>query len=172
MVGDLKLPSKKQSEIVKVMKHLLALAHAGRIVALGYAVLNLDDDGDVSAGTNAVWADNTQVREGSEDGDVDAEQEDRGEKLDYLAVSGEKVVALSGYSVPTPNGEPVKSVVDILREFAAKAESGELRAVFIAAVEQDGKQVTGDFAAAAGHSWDLYAAVGRAKRRFDFWLDQ
>lgn len=64
MEHDLKLPAAKQSEIVKACKHLLSLAHAGRIVALGYAVLNLDDDGDVSSGTNAVWADNVQVREG------------------------------------------------------------------------------------------------------------
>ena len=64
MEHELKLPAAKQSEIVKTCKHLLSLAHAGRIVALGYAVLNLDDDGDVSGGTNAVWTDNTQIREG------------------------------------------------------------------------------------------------------------
>lgn len=63
MVADLKLPAKKQSEIVKAAKHLLSLAHAGRLVAIGYAVLNVDDDGDISGGTNAVWADSTQVRE-------------------------------------------------------------------------------------------------------------
>ena len=34
---------------------------AGRIVAIGYAVLNVDDDGDVSAGTNAVWADRAET---------------------------------------------------------------------------------------------------------------
>lgn len=86
-------------------------------------------------------------------------------------MSGEKVVALPGYSVPTAPDEPVKSVVEILREYVAKAESGELRAVFIAAVEQNGRQVTGDFAAAAGHSWDLYAAIGRQTRRFHAYLD-
>jgi hypothetical protein len=64
MTDDLKLPAQKQSEIVRACKHLLSLAHAGRIVAIGYAVLNVDDDGDVSAGTNAVWADSVQVREG------------------------------------------------------------------------------------------------------------
>jgi flagellar biosynthesis/type III secretory pathway protein FliH len=64
MTDDLKLPSKKQAEIVKAAKHILALAHAGRLIAIGYAVLNLDDDGDISGGTNAVWTDNTQVREG------------------------------------------------------------------------------------------------------------
>lgn len=64
MVENLKLPSKKQAEVVKSVKRLLALAHAGRIIAVGYAVLNFDEDGDVSAGTDAVWADSVQVREG------------------------------------------------------------------------------------------------------------
>lgn len=63
-MSDLKLPAEKQTEIVKAAKHLLALARAGRIVALGYAVLEVDDDGDIAAGTNAVWSDNTQIREG------------------------------------------------------------------------------------------------------------
>lgn len=63
MNDELKLPAEKQGELVKAAKHLLALARAGRIVALGYAVLNLDDDGDVSGGTNAVWTDNVQIRE-------------------------------------------------------------------------------------------------------------
>jgi hypothetical protein len=63
MADDFKLPSAKQSEIVKAAKHLLALAHAGRLVAIGYAVLNVDDDGDISGGTNAVWADDMQIRE-------------------------------------------------------------------------------------------------------------
>jgi len=64
MADDMKLPAQKQAEIVKAVKHLLSLAHAGRIVAIGYAVLNFDEDGDISAGTNAAWAGNTQIREG------------------------------------------------------------------------------------------------------------
>jgi hypothetical protein len=61
---ELKLPVAKQAEIVRACKHLLQLAHAGRIVAIGYAVLNFDEDGDISAGTNAAWAGNTQIRDG------------------------------------------------------------------------------------------------------------
>jgi predicted NBD/HSP70 family sugar kinase len=59
----LKLPAQKQSEIVKAVKHVLDLARSGRVLAIGYAVMILDDDGDVAAGTNAVWTDNVQVRE-------------------------------------------------------------------------------------------------------------
>lgn len=64
MDAPIKLPVEKHSELVAAAKHMLALARSGRILAIGYAVLTLDDDGDVSAGTNAVWADNTQLREG------------------------------------------------------------------------------------------------------------
>lgn len=64
MERELKLPAAKQAEIVKACKHLLAMAHAGRLVAIGYAVLNFDEDGDISAGTNAAWAGSTQIREG------------------------------------------------------------------------------------------------------------
>jgi hypothetical protein len=58
-----KLPAAKQSEIVVAAKHLLSLARAGRLMAIGYAVIVLDDDGDVSSGSNAVWTDNVQIRE-------------------------------------------------------------------------------------------------------------
>lgn len=87
-------------------------------------------------------------------------------------MKGEKVVALPGYSVPTAPGEPVKSIVDIMRDYLAKAESGELRGVFIASVIDNGKIASGDFSAAAGQSWNLYAAVGRQKRIFEKWLDE
>jgi hypothetical protein len=60
---ELKLPVAKQTEIVKACKHVLDLARSGRVVGISYAVLMLDDDGDVAAGTNAVWTDNVQVRE-------------------------------------------------------------------------------------------------------------
>jgi hypothetical protein len=61
------LPAEKQSEIVKAVKHLLALARSGRIMALGYAALHVGDDGDIYAGNNAVWSDNPQIREGLKD---------------------------------------------------------------------------------------------------------
>ena len=62
-MSEYKLPAEKHAELVKAAKHLLSLARAGRLVAIGYAVLNVDDDGDVSAGTNAVWSDSVQIRE-------------------------------------------------------------------------------------------------------------
>jgi len=61
---NIKIPAAKQSEIVAAAKHVLSLARSGRILAIGYAVLAVDDDGDVASGTNAVWADNKQLRDG------------------------------------------------------------------------------------------------------------
>lgn len=91
-------------------------------------------------------------------------------------MSGESnVVAMPGYSVPTPYGEPVDSVVEIMREYLARAEAGEIRAVAIATVASDGgkdESIFTDFAAAAGHSWALFAALGRLSRRFNAWLDE
>jgi len=62
-----KLPADRQTELVKAAKHLLSMARAGRICALGFAVLEFDDIGDVVAGTNAVWHDDIQIREGLKD---------------------------------------------------------------------------------------------------------
>jgi hypothetical protein len=62
---DLKLPAERQSEVVATAKHILSLARAGRIVAIGYAVLALDESGDfVEAGTNAVWSDHHDIKQG------------------------------------------------------------------------------------------------------------
>ena len=66
-MSEHKLPAAKHSQLVEAAKHILAMARAGRVVAIGYAVLLLDDDGDVSAGSNAVWDDNTQIREALKD---------------------------------------------------------------------------------------------------------
>ena len=66
-MSEHKLPAAKHSQLVDACKHMLAMARAGRVVAIGYAVLLLDDDGDVSAGSNAVWDDNTQIREALKD---------------------------------------------------------------------------------------------------------
>ena len=62
-MGEHKLPPAKQSELVVAAKHLLSLARSGRLMAIGYAVILLDDDGDVSSGSNAVWTDDVQIRE-------------------------------------------------------------------------------------------------------------
>jgi len=58
-----RIPAAKQSEIVAAVKHLLALARSGKVLAFGYAAVHLDEDGDVSAGNNAVWVDNPQIRD-------------------------------------------------------------------------------------------------------------
>jgi hypothetical protein len=87
----------------------------------------------------------------------------------------EKVVALPGFSVPTPKGQPVASVVDILKEFLALAEAGQLTAIAVAAVMEDGTSspiIHSDFSAAAGRAWPLYAGLGRLNRRFGAWLDE
>ena len=62
-MSEHKLPAIKQSELVNAAKHLLSLARAGRLTAIGYAVLFLDDDGDISSGSNAVWTDDVKIRE-------------------------------------------------------------------------------------------------------------
>lgn len=82
---------------------------------------------------------------------------------------------MPGYSVPTPKGEPVASIVEMMREYLAKAESGELVAVSIAAVcafNGADERIESDFSAAAGFSWPLYAAVGQMNRRLNAWLDE
>lgn len=63
MEQNLKIAAQKQSDIVTAAKHLLSMARAGRIAALGYAVVNVDDDGDLAVGTNAVWTDEKIVQD-------------------------------------------------------------------------------------------------------------
>lgn len=84
-------------------------------------------------------------------------------------MSGEKVVALPGFSVPTGRGEPVKSVVDILRRFLEQAEAGQIQAVAIAGVlvtdPVSSPSTETDFSAPR-HSYVLDASIGRMTRRF------
>jgi hypothetical protein len=87
----------------------------------------------------------------------------------------DNVVALPGYSVPTPSGEPVAPVVEILREYLAMAESGELRAVALACVcaaSEADERIVSDFAIGAGTSWALEAAIGRMRRTFESAMDK
>lgn len=86
----------------------------------------------------------------------------------------QNVFALPGYSIPTPAGEPVASVVSILEDHLAKARSGEIRAVVIACVCGEGpnERIENESAAAAGKSWALYAALGRARVHFDKWMGE
>ena len=59
---DLKIPAEKQSDIVAGVKHLLAMARAGKIAAIGYAAVSVDD-GDLVSGTNAVFTDERVVKD-------------------------------------------------------------------------------------------------------------
>lgn len=84
------------------------------------------------------------------------------------------VVALPGYSIPTPKSEPVKSVVEALKEYLSKAEAGQIRAIGLAIVFHDGfseKSIETDFTADAGCAWLLDTAIGRLKRRFEDHID-
>jgi hypothetical protein len=91
-------------------------------------------------------------------------------------MSNENVVAFPGYSVPTPAGEPVQSVVEILREYLEKAEAGQVVGVGIAIVMRDGTKasewIDSDFSAGASYAWSLNAAVGRLTRRLEKHLDK
>lgn len=51
----------KQSEIVRSLKHLLDLARTGRVSAIGFAVIQVEDD-EVVSGTNAVWCDDHEIK--------------------------------------------------------------------------------------------------------------
>ena len=86
-----------------------------------------------------------------------------------------KVVALPGFSLPSPVGEPVPAVVEILREFLAWAECGDLRAIAIAGIRHsvgNTPMAETNWCAVAGSSWDLYAALGRLNRKYEKWLDE
>ena len=82
----------------------------------------------------------------------------------------EKVVALPGYAVPTPRGEPVQGIVDTLEEALDQARQGVLVGVILAKV-MDGDGVTPPFyektlAHRAGAARDLLAALEFTKHRF------
>jgi len=82
-----------------------------------------------------------------------------------------QVVAFPGYSVPTPKGEPITSVVEILKEYLEKAEAGQIQGVGIAVILGDGtvgaESLETDFSSASGFSWALYAAIGRLHNRIN-----
>ena len=75
----------------------------------------------------------------------------------------EKVVALPGYSIPTPQGEPVPEIVMVLEDLLQRANSGGMRAFAFSWVEDapsermtfDGWRVT------VGTSDSLIAATSR-----------
>lgn len=53
----------KQSDVIRGLKHLLDMARSGRIVAIGYAVIQIDEDGSFVSGTNAVWTDDPSIKD-------------------------------------------------------------------------------------------------------------
>jgi hypothetical protein len=61
-MASLTITGAKQSDIIRALKHLLDLARSGRVAAIGFAVIQIDDDG-LSSGTNAVWTDDTGIRD-------------------------------------------------------------------------------------------------------------
>lgn len=80
---------------------------------------------------------------------------------------GEKVVALPGYRVPLPKGEPVAPIVEQLESLLMKAKDGSVRAVAVAYVIDDGTaaSILGRIVERdAGMLSDLLLTVGRIKR--------
>jgi hypothetical protein len=80
-----------------------------------------------------------------------------------------KVVALPGYSVPTPHGEPVANIVAIFEEYLEQAKAGIVVGAAVAVVmkrDLSGESIESDFCASAGQAWHLDAAIGRMVRRF------
>lgn len=84
-------------------------------------------------------------------------------------MSAEKVVALPGYSVPVPQGQPVANVVAILQEFLDKANAGLVVAVAVAVVlkpDTSGEMIQNDFTASCGQSWNLESSINSMVRKF------
>lgn len=52
----------KQSDLIRGLKHLLDMARSGRVVGVGYAVVQLEEDGSFVSGTNAIWTDDPDIR--------------------------------------------------------------------------------------------------------------
>jgi hypothetical protein len=90
-------------------------------------------------------------------------------------VSGEKVVAMPGFALPTPKGEAVEGMVAILEQYLENAKSGILVGVAIAGVLDDGT-VSGlsstSFKAAIGRAAHLESSLSRLNRRYGAWMDE
>ncbi len=87
----------------------------------------------------------------------------------------EKVVALPGFKVPTPRGEPHPGIVKMLETYLQQAQAGELVGCAIAGVINDGSPVYSTstaFDAAAGASGTLENALTRLNRRFGAYMDE
>lgn len=89
-------------------------------------------------------------------------------------MSSEKVVAFTGCDLPTPKGEAVEGLVEMLETYLTNAKSGILVGVAIAGVLDDGTLAglasTG-FKAGIGHASGLESSLNRLNRRFGAWMD-
>jgi len=56
------ITGQKQSDLIRGLKHLLDMARSGRVVGLGYAAVQLEDDGSFTSGTNAIWTDDPNIQ--------------------------------------------------------------------------------------------------------------
>ena len=86
----------------------------------------------------------------------------------------ENVVALPGFAVPTPKGEPVQGVVDLLTEMLELAQAGQLRAVGVAYVIDDGAPtpITGRNFCGSGLSAPLEVSARRLWQAVCKWSDE
>jgi hypothetical protein len=83
-----------------------------------------------------------------------------------------KIVSIFGGKnyIPHPRGKPVKTVVDLVEKYMAMAQSGELRAVALAAVIDDGTDMTLLECEVAGATYtrrDMTCSLERLVRAFD-----
>ncbi len=62
----------------------------------------------------------------------------------------EKVVALPGFKVPVPQGEPVPDLVARLEHLLEKAKCGQLLAIAYGVVESNGSQIPGQWCSGSG----------------------
>lgn len=82
----------------------------------------------------------------------------------------ENVIALPGFSIPTPKGEPVGEVVEILEELLALAQAGQLVGLTASYVLDDGTEcmcIDHRLACRQNSSFALSASLRRLNHYFD-----
>lgn len=62
-MSNLAITGTKQSDLIRGLKHLLDMARSGRIVGVGYAVVQIEEDGSFVSGTNAIWTDDPGIKD-------------------------------------------------------------------------------------------------------------
>ena len=89
-------------------------------------------------------------------------------------MGSDKVVALPGFSIPTPQGEPVQSIVDMLEDYLQKAKAGVVVGAALAVVlkpDAAGEIIDSDFCASANQAWNLNASIGAMVRKYERMMD-